>query len=123
MITRENHEGNHFNRPKSIDFIKNMEAANAGFAPEFNRFVFLPGMEFGAMKQWWGNGGSRPFPHEGADLCLFRTMSNLLYRIDDNIRVPVIYPGKISGIIPDFLGETVISGGIWGTVFPFRPPN
>lgn len=90
-------------------FVNRLVAANRLSAAGFDRFVFLPGMGFGAMEKWWPPAGRRTFSHEGVDLCLFQTRSNLLFRLDETIRVPLIHPGKIVGLIPDFIGKTVIA--------------
>ncbi len=91
------------------DFVNRLVATNRLSASGFDRFVFLPGMGFCTMEKWWPPAGRRTFSHEGIDLCLFQTRSNLLFRLDETIRVPLIHPGKIVGLIPDFLGKTVIA--------------
>jgi hypothetical protein len=91
-----------------VDFMADLTKTNPGFAPGFERFLLLPGMEFGARQQWWGAGGLRPFLHEGVDLCLFRTRDDRFCRVDDTIQVPLSHPGEVAGVITDFLGKTVI---------------
>jgi hypothetical protein len=90
-------------------FIDRMMAENRLLAAGFDCFVFLPGMGFGSMEKWWPPAGRRTFSHEGIDLFLFRTRGNVLFRLDETIRVPLIHPGEIVGLIPDFLGHTVIA--------------
>jgi hypothetical protein len=93
---------------RSGGFAEKLAAENHLSTLGFDRFVFLPGMGFDVVKQWWSPTGQRPFSHEGVDLCLFQTHGKGLLRLDETIRVPLMHPGRIVAIIPDFLDRTVI---------------
>ena len=73
----------------------------------FEEWVFHPGMLFRALGRWWGNGGNRRSPHEGLDLCLYRTKDREVHRFDEKTRIPVMYEGEIVKIGDDFLGTSV----------------
>lgn len=120
MGIRVDHEGIFSGGLAPVNFAAALTRANPGFVSGFERFLFLPGMEFGAGQQWWGAGDRRLFSHEGVDLCLFRTRDDRLCRVDDTVQVPFCYPGKVAGVIADFLGKTVI---VRHEVSPARDEN
>ena len=73
----------------------------------FNEWVFRPAMLFGACCKWWGDLGKRDMPHEGLDICLYRTKEGDVRCLDEKTKVPVIFKGQIVKIIDDFLGVSV----------------
>jgi len=73
----------------------------------FQEWIFYPGMLFRSPDKWWGNKGTRPAPHEGLDICLYRTKDGRQIRFDENIKIPVAYNGEVVRIIADFLGKSV----------------
>jgi len=74
----------------------------------FKEWIFIPGMLFNAMDKWWGDLGTRSRPHEGLDLCLYRTIQGGIVSLDERIKIPSIYDGLVVKIIDDFLGKSVI---------------
>ena len=74
----------------------------------FESWIFCQGMLFNSPDKWWGDHGLREYPHEGIDLCLYRDRSRKICRIDQKIRIPVIYDGVIKAVFNDYLGETVV---------------
>ena len=74
----------------------------------FEGWIFCPGMLFNAIDKWWGDQGKRDKPHEGLDLCLYRDRGDMILRLGEKIKIPVIYDGVVVGIISDFLGKSVI---------------
>jgi len=73
----------------------------------FDRWVFYPGMLFGARERWWGSGGSRDRPHEGLDLCFYRGIDGQDHSLGEGTQIPVIYEGEVIKIDDDFLGKSV----------------
>lgn len=73
----------------------------------FERWIFVPGMGFGDCEKWWGDFGLRPAPHEGIDVCLYRTSRGELCRIAPGALVPAMADGQIMACSPDFLGVSV----------------
>ncbi len=73
----------------------------------FQEWIFFPGMLFRSPDKWWGNKGTRPVPHEGLDICLYRTKDGRQIRFDGSIKIPVAYNGEVIRIIADFLGKSV----------------
>ena len=76
---------------------------NAGF----DRWTFHPGMLFRATEKWWGDGGARPSPHEGIDLCLYTNEPGHLLKLDESTRIPVMFDGEVTKIEKDYLGQSV----------------
>lgn len=74
----------------------------------FKKWIFTPGMLFGATDKWWGDQGKRDSPHEGLDLCLYRNGQNQTVRIEGKMKIPVMYDGVVDGILDDFLGKSLI---------------
>jgi murein DD-endopeptidase MepM/ murein hydrolase activator NlpD len=74
----------------------------------FSSWFLYPGMEFGAQETWWGNKGTRIRPHEGIDLCFCRGTADKMFRIDESVKIPVMYDGIVVNIIDDFIGKTII---------------
>lgn len=66
-----------------------------------------PGMFFNDLYQWWGDRGVRHRPHEGLDLCCYRDIAGQEYRINERIKIPVMYGGEIAHIVNDFLGKSI----------------
>ena len=74
----------------------------------FKGWVFCPGMLFNSTDKWWGDQGKRDALHEGLDLCLYKDREDTILRLGEQTKVPVLYDGRVVGIIDDFLGESVI---------------
>ena len=80
-----------------------------GLNPEgFIRWVFHPGMLFGAPDKWWGDYGRRDFPHEGLDFCLYRDVADKFRRLDDRTRIPVMHDGRVRALFKDYLGQAIV---------------
>jgi len=75
----------------------------------FRRWVFEPGMEFRSEAKWWGDRGDRGQPHNGLDILFYETPGGELKTIDENTKIPVIYPGRIVKRDKDFLGYTLFA--------------
>ncbi|MFC1670365.1 peptidoglycan DD-metalloendopeptidase family protein [Spirochaetota bacterium] len=73
----------------------------------FHEWVFHPGMLFNSNLKWWGGEGQRITPHEGVDLCFFRTGANKVLRLNDGTKIPLIYDGMIKAIEKDYLGYSI----------------
>jgi hypothetical protein len=74
---------------------------------EFEEWVLHPGMLFGSYYKWWGNPKKRTKPHEGVDLCYYRTSKGEIRHLDERTKVPVIFKGQIVKVIEDFLGSSI----------------
>jgi hypothetical protein len=73
----------------------------------YTEWLFYPSMLFNSPVKWWGNKGKREKPHEGLDICLYRTDKGNFRYLDENIKIPVIFRGRVEKIIEDFLGKSV----------------
>ena len=51
--------------------------------------------------------GKRDRPHEGLDLCFYRTKEGDIRYLDEKTKVPAIFTGQIVKVGDDFLGESV----------------
>jgi hypothetical protein len=91
------------------DFVTHLIAINRLDMLGFGRFVFFPGMLFLANETWWSKNGIRKTAHEGLDICFFITAGQQLYRLDETIRIPILFEGRIVGVMEDFLGQTVVA--------------
>lgn len=74
----------------------------------FKEWVFCPGMLFNSTDKWWGDQGKRNKPHEGLDLCLYKDREDTILHLGERVMIPVIYDGRVVGIIEDFLGKSII---------------
>lgn len=74
----------------------------------FERWLFCHGMLFNSPDKWWGDHGLRDYPHEGIDLCLYRSRSGKICRIDETTRIPVMHDGVIRAMFKDYLGQAII---------------
>jgi hypothetical protein len=92
-------------RTRFTEFItRHNDLANSRVA----RWVFLPGMLFRSPDKWWGDRRKRDNPHEGLDLCWYRSPNGQLDCLAENTRVPVLYDGIVAAIVNDYLGQSVI---------------
>ena len=60
----------------------------------------------GAWRMWWA-GGPRKIGHNGLDLRFYETGTGQAAALAEGTRIPLIYPGRVVKIIPDFLAESV----------------
>ncbi len=95
------------NLPKS-DFISHLVAVNHLDRIGFDRFVFFPGMCFLSMDMWWAGAGRRKTAHEGLDICFFINSRNKAYRLDETVRIPALFQGRMIHVMRDFLGHTLV---------------
>ena len=93
--------------PPSSMFADRLVQCNGLHEAGFHQWVFRPGMLFGAVEIWWGQGGNRDRPHEGLDVCCYRDRRGRVHALDTAIRVPVMYEGEVAAILEDFLGLSV----------------
>lgn len=73
----------------------------------FEEWIFYSAMLFGSSSKWWGDLGKRGRPHEGLDLCLYRTSEGEIHYLDEKTEVPVIFNGQVVKVDDDFLGKSV----------------
>jgi hypothetical protein len=76
----------------------------------FREWIFHPAMLFGSLDKWWRDLGKRQAPHEGLDLCLYRTREGNINHLAGETRIPVIFEGQVVKVTDDFLGESVFVG-------------
>jgi len=67
-------------------------------------------MLFGSHYKWWGDLGKRQHPHEGLDLCLYRTKQGHINYLTKETKIPVIFEGQVMKVSHDFLGKSVFVG-------------
>jgi murein DD-endopeptidase MepM/ murein hydrolase activator NlpD len=77
-------------------------------APGFREWIFCPGMLFQSTDKWWGKRGKRNRPHEGLDLLVYLDHEGTTRHIDETFPIPMLADGRIVGVMPDFLGESII---------------
>lgn len=70
-------------------------------------WLLYPGMHFGEQRIWWGDHGRRAAPHEGLDLCRYRSGDGSVQEIPPGTLIPLLWDGEIAGITDDFLGRSV----------------
>lgn len=70
------------------------------------RFVFQPGMLFGSMEKWWGQGRRRE-RHNGLDLREFEFNNGRKGVFGGGRSVPAVHDGVAVKTEKDFLGQTV----------------
>jgi hypothetical protein len=93
--------------PDPAGFGQRLVLANDLAAAGFAAWDFLPGMRFGERSAWWRGGGERDAPHEGLDLCRYRTRDGRLLNLGAGARVPIVFAGEVVAIAEDFLGRSV----------------
>jgi len=81
---------------------------NAMDQQRFREWIFCPGMLFNAKDKWWGDRGRRNKPHEGLDLCLYRSERGKILRLDGKTAIPAVYEGSVVKVFDDFLGKSII---------------
>jgi len=92
--------------PKS-DFFNYLLASNRPYMAGFRKWLWQPGMEFNSRETWWGEKKPRATPHEGLDLCWFEDLTGQIKHLDENIKIPATFAGKIVKIGHDFLGKSI----------------
>lgn len=93
---------------KGSRFTECLVRENALKTRNFKGWAFCSGMLFNSPDKWWGDHGKRSRPHEGLDLCIYRTQPHGFQRLDEKTKIPALYDGVIVKIVNDFLGRTVI---------------
>ncbi len=73
----------------------------------FRRWLFVAGMAFHDIEQWWGAKEQRAFPHEGVDFALYETLAGGQADLAAGADVPAAWAGEVACIHADFLGSTV----------------
>lgn len=102
-------------------FTANLLRANPGSLEDFAEWHFMPGMRFGEWRKWWDPAqGSRADAHEGLDLASYTTKPGRQARLPGGLRIPALAGGTVAGIIPDFLGQTIIITAADLASAPFR---
>jgi len=95
-------------------FFDYLSALNGLHLADFNHWVFHPAMLFQSQWQWWGEGRPRPNPHEGLDICWYRTRSGQRRALPAATVIPAPFSGRIVQVSPDFLGQSIflLHGGM-----------
>ncbi|MBI2852840.1 MAG: peptidoglycan DD-metalloendopeptidase family protein [Chloroflexi bacterium] len=93
--------------PVSRRFDERLRSLNNLDEAGFKEWIFHPAMLFGSLYKWWGDWGRRDNPHEGLDLCLYRTVDGGIRNLGEKARVPTMFGGEVMNIIDDFLGKSV----------------
>lgn len=91
--------------PGDRDLLKDMWALDL---PGVKEWLLCPGMLFQAKVKWWGDRGPRGRLHEGLDLLLYRDREDRVLRLTEETGVLAICDGVVVGMIPDFLGKSII---------------
>ncbi len=88
-------------------FFDYLLASNRAELAGFKSWLFQPGMLFNSLETWWGEKKPRAAPHEGLDLCCFADAAGQIKQLDENIKIPATFAGKIVKLDRDFLGESI----------------
>ncbi len=70
-------------------------------------YSLYSGMEFGSREKWWPDSGLRPTAHEGIDICYYRDAAGVDRAVSITTSVPVMAPGRVAAICPDYLGYSL----------------
>ena len=89
-------------------FTRRLVAASGLEKRGFCTWLFLPGMFFLDKNKWWGNGGLRAAPHEGVDLCFYRSVEGECRRLGPQTCIPSLAAGEVLAVMGDFLGKSII---------------
>ncbi len=91
------------------DFTAMLSAANHQLQQNgFKRWLFYPGMAFDTTQKWWGDFGTRDFPHEGVDFCFYEGTDGQIFHFEANSIIPVIGDGVVRSVFKDYLGHAII---------------
>jgi murein DD-endopeptidase MepM/ murein hydrolase activator NlpD len=93
---------------KKSRFTEMLIEENALDQSGFECWIFCHGMLFNSPDKWWGDHGLRDYPHEGIDLCLYADQYNMIQRINEKTRIPVIQDGVVKAMFKDYLGKAII---------------
>lgn len=74
----------------------------------FKQWLFYPGMAFNTKIKWWGDFGTRDFPHEGVDFCLYEGSDGRVFHFKANSVIPVIEDGAVRAVFKNYLGHAII---------------
>lgn len=96
-----------YNRTVSGIFSRRFVSLNSLDEAGFVEWLFFPAMLFGSRDKWWGGTGRRDTPHEGLDICMYRTSDGGTGYLGGDALVPVIFGGRVVRVIDDFLGKSV----------------
>jgi hypothetical protein len=73
------------------------------------QWLFYCGMLFSSRDKWWGDWRYRSTPHEGMDICWYRSSAEKKINcFDPEIKIPAMDKGIILNICDDFLGQTIV---------------
>ena len=89
-------------------FTRMLMHTNQPVLDDFDSWVFHPGMMFDSAHKWWRDFGTRDFPHEGIDLCLFLDRSMRTRCLRPETRVPAMFDGVVRAMFKDYLGQAII---------------
>jgi murein DD-endopeptidase MepM/ murein hydrolase activator NlpD len=92
--------------PVSRSFHERLLSFNSLDSLGFKEWIFHPAMLFGSLDKWWGDLGKRQRPHEGLDLCLYRTKEGNIHQLTVGAKIPVIFAGQVVKVSHDFLGKS-----------------
>ncbi|MDA8156506.1 MAG: hypothetical protein M0Z52_08670 [Actinomycetota bacterium] len=73
---------------------------------DFRKWIFRPGMRMDGLQMWWAS-GLRKRRHNGIDLRFYETGKGQEATLAEGTRIPLVYPGRVVKIIPDFLAGSV----------------
>ncbi len=88
-------------------FFEYLLAHNQPQMAGFQRWLFKPGMLFNAPETWWGEKKLRATLHEGLDLYCFADAAGQIKELDEQIKIPAAFAGKIVKTGNDFLGKSI----------------
>jgi len=91
-----------------IDYTQMLINANQPALGDLCAWIFHPGMLFNSLDKWWGDFGTREFPHEGIDFCLYQNQSDQTQKIGPETNIPVMGDGAVRAMFKDYLGQAII---------------
>ncbi len=88
-------------------FFEDLLAHNQPGLAGWQRWLLEPGMRFKSPETWWGEKKPRLTPHEGLDLYAFADAAGQIRYLDENIKIPATFAGRVVKMARDFLGQSI----------------
>ena len=74
---------------------------------DLKAWLLAPGMEFGAVSEWWGGKAKRRSPHSGVDLRFYRTDGGVRIQLKPGTSVTAPFDGTVARMVRDFVAVSV----------------
>ena len=75
---------------------------------DFAGYHFEEGMCYGEKSAWWPGTDERTHPHEGLDICFFKSRSGETKTLGIGTSIPPLFPGRVVNVFGDFIAWTIV---------------